>query len=72
MLDGQTGYVRLEEFGPKAADEVGKAMRQLQSQKARQFILDLRGNPGGIVTEAVDLAAKFLPAKTLVFSTRGR
>jgi carboxyl-terminal processing protease len=72
MVDPQTGYVRLEEFGPKAADEVAKAIRQLKSQKARQLILDLRGNPGGIVNEAVDLAAEFLPAKTLVFSTRGR
>jgi carboxyl-terminal processing protease len=72
MVDAQTGYVRLEEFGPKAADEVGDAVRRLRSSKARQIILDLRGNPGGIVTEAVDLAAQFLPAKTLVFSTRGR
>jgi carboxyl-terminal processing protease len=72
MVDAQTGYVRLGEFGPKAADEVGDAVRRLKSAKARQIVLDLRGNPGGIVTEAVDLAAQFLPAKTLVFSTRGR
>jgi len=72
LLDPQTGYIRLDEFGPKAADEVARAMRQLKSQKARQFIIDLRGNPGGIVTEAVDLASEFLPGKTLVFSTRGR
>ena len=72
MLNGETGYVRLDGFGPEAADEVTKAVRKLRSDKARQFILDLRGNPGGIVTEAVDLAAEFLPAKTLVFTTRGR
>jgi carboxyl-terminal processing protease len=72
MLNGETGYVRLDGFGPEAADEVTKAVRRLRSDKARQLILDLRGNPGGIVTEAVDLAAEFLPAKTLVFTTRGR
>jgi carboxyl-terminal processing protease len=72
MLDAQTGYVRLDEFGPKAAQELAKAVRQLQSARARQLVLDLRGNPGGLVTEAVDIAAQFLPAKTLVFSTRGR
>jgi carboxyl-terminal processing protease len=72
MLPGQTGYVRLDQFGEKGAEEVRKAVRQLRSNKARQLILDLRGNPGGIVTEAVDLAAEFLPSKTLVFSTRGR
>jgi carboxyl-terminal processing protease len=72
MVDAQTGYVLLDEFRPKAADEVAKAIRELKSSKARQIILDLRGNPGGIVTEAVDLAAQFLPARTLVFSTHGR
>jgi carboxyl-terminal processing protease len=72
MVDAQTGYIRLEEFGPSGAEEVRKAVRQLRSSKARQLILDLRGNPGGIVTEAVDLAAEFLPAKTVVFTTRGR
>jgi len=72
MVDAATGYVRLEEFGPEAASEVAKAIRQLKGSKARQLILDLRGNPGGLVTEAVDLAAEFLPGKTLVFSTKGR
>ena len=68
----QTGYVRLEQFGPDAADQVAKAIRQLKSSKAKQVVLDLRGNPGGLVTEAVDLAAMFLPGNTLVLTTRGR
>jgi carboxyl-terminal processing protease len=72
MVNATTGYVRLEQFGPEAASEVGKAIRQLKGSKARQLILDLRGNPGGLVTEAVELAAEFLPGKTLVFSTKGR
>ena len=72
MVTPETGYVRLDEFGETGAEEVRKAVRQLRSAKARQLILDLRGNPGGIVTEAVDLAAEFLPDKALVFSTRGR
>ncbi len=72
MVDPQTGYVRLEQFGPDAADQVAKAIRQLKSSKAKQVVLDLRGNPGGLVTEAVDLAAMFLPGNTLVLTTRGR
>lgn len=72
MVDQQTGYIRLNGFGESGAEEVRKAVRQLRSGKARQLILDLRGNPGGIVTEAVELAAEFLPAKTLIFTTRGR
>ena len=72
MVSPETGYVRLDDFGETGANEVEKAVRQLRSSKARQIILDLRGNPGGIVTEAVDLAAEFLPSKTLVFTTHGR
>jgi carboxyl-terminal processing protease len=72
LVAPQTGYVRLNEFGETGAEEVRKAVRQLRASKASQLILDLRGNPGGIVTEAVDIAAEFLPDKALVFTTRGR
>ena len=72
MLDSMTGYVRLEEFGSKAADEVEDAIRQLQKKKARQVILDLRANPGGIVDESVEIASMFLPKGTLVFRAEGR
>lgn len=72
MVDAQTGYVRLEEFSEKSADAVAGAIGKLTGQHARQVILDLRGNPGGIVTQAVEVASEFLPSRTLVFSTRGR
>jgi carboxyl-terminal processing protease len=72
MVDSQTGYVKLDEFSEKSADDVANAINRLKGQHARQLILDLRGNPGGIVTQAVALASQFLPANTLVFSTRGR
>jgi carboxyl-terminal processing protease len=72
MLDPTTGYVKLGEFGAKSAEEVRDAVNRLRGQKARRLILDLRGNPGGIVTEAVAMASQFLPANSLVFSTKGR
>jgi carboxyl-terminal processing protease len=72
MLDATTGYVKLGEFGVKSADEVHDAVKALRGQKATRLILDLRGNPGGIVTEAIAMASQFLPANSLVFSTRGR
>jgi carboxyl-terminal processing protease len=72
MLDANTGYLRLGEFGEKSAAEVRDAIRKLRSSKASQLVLDLRGNPGGIVTEAVTMASAFLPGSTLVFSTKGR
>ncbi len=72
MLDSATGLVRLEEFGPKAAEEVRDAVKKLQRQGARQVILDLRSNPGGLTDQAVDVASEFLPKGAVVFRTRGR
>src|SRR3989441_449151 len=67
-----TGYLRLAWFGPKAGDEVNDALQRLTRQGARQVILDLRNNPGGIVDAAVDIAAAFLPRGAVVFRTKGR
>jgi carboxyl-terminal processing protease len=72
MLDSITGYVRLLEFGERATGELRDALRQLRGKHARQLIRDLRGNPGGIVTEAVDIAGLFLEKGAIVFRTRGR
>jgi len=72
MADSVTGYLRLAWFGPKAGDEVNDALQRLTRQGARQVILDLRNNPGGIVDAAVDIAAAFLPRGAVVFRTKGR
>ncbi|HET7790513.1 MAG TPA: S41 family peptidase [Gemmatimonadales bacterium] len=72
MADSITGYVRLEEFGETAAPELHDALKKLKGQGARQVILDLRGNPGGLVYQAVDVAAEFFPKNTVVFQSRGR
>jgi carboxyl-terminal processing protease len=72
MLDSITGFVRLEEFGENAGREVHDALDHLKDAHMRRAILDLRGNPGGIVTSAVDVAAEFFPRGTLVFRTVGR
>ena len=72
MLDPTTGYVRLHEFGEKSASEVRDAVKTLRGEKANRIVLDLRGNPGGIVTEAVAMASEFLPNNSVVFSTKGR
>ncbi|MGH7524850.1 MAG: S41 family peptidase, partial [Gemmatimonadales bacterium] len=72
MVDAGTGYLKLAEFGEKSADDVHNAVKRLRGEKATRLIIDLRGNPGGIVTEAVAMASEFLPANSLVFSTKGR
>lgn len=66
------GYVRLTQFGEKTADELSSALKKLKSQDIHGFILDLRGNPGGLLDQAVEVCEKFLPRGQLVVSTEGR
>jgi carboxyl-terminal processing protease len=72
MVDPATALVRLESFGPNAAREVRDAIKRLRGDGAVQAILDLRGNPGGEIAAAVDVASEFFPVNTLLFRTRGR
>ncbi len=67
-----TGYIRLAEFGEHAADEVKHALGDVVHHGAKQVILDLRRNPGGVVEASVEVASLFFPKHTLVFRTRGR
>jgi carboxyl-terminal processing protease len=66
------GYVRLIQFNEPTADELGKALDELQKQGMQALILDLRNNPGGLLNSAVDVCAQFLPPNTKVVSTQGR
>jgi carboxyl-terminal processing protease len=65
-------YVRLIQFNEPTADELSKALDQLQKQGMQALILDLRNNPGGLLNSAVDVCAQFLPPNTKVVSTQGR
>ena len=66
------GYVRLIQFNEPTADELSKALDQLQRDGMQALILDLRNNPGGLLNSAVDVCAQFLPPNTKVVSTQGR
>jgi carboxyl-terminal processing protease len=66
------GYIRITEFGDKTGMELEFALDKLKSQGMKALILDLRGNPGGLLDEAVDVCQKFLPRGQLVVSTEGR
>jgi carboxyl-terminal processing protease len=68
----KVGYVRLIQFNEPTADELGKALDDLQKQGMQALILDLRNNPGGLLNSAVDVCAQFLPPNTKVVSTQGR
>jgi carboxyl-terminal processing protease len=66
------GYIRLIQFNEPTADELSKALDDLQKQGMQALILDLRNNPGGLLNSAVDVCAEFLPPNTKVVSTQGR
>jgi carboxyl-terminal processing protease len=66
------GYVRLIQFNEPTADELSKALDELQKQGMQALILDLRNNPGGLLNSAVDVCGQFLPPNTKVVSTQGR
>jgi carboxyl-terminal processing protease len=66
------GYVRLVQFNEPTADELAKALDELQKQGLQALVLDLRNNPGGLLNSAVDVCAQFLPPATKVVSTQGR
>jgi carboxyl-terminal processing protease len=70
-IDG-TGYIPLSQFGETASDEVGKAIAQLKQQGAKAFVLDLRGNGGGLLDEAVEISDLFLPTGAKVVTQRER
>lgn len=73
FVEDGIGYIRLERFSRTAGDDVRNAVKDLRSNgEIKSLILDLRGNPGGLLDVAVDVASKVLPESSLVVSTRGR
>ncbi len=72
MVDEKTGYVVLRKFNNKASAETISAIRALKNQGATQLILDLRGNPGGLLNEAVNVTNIFVPQNQLVVTTKSK
>jgi carboxyl-terminal processing protease len=67
MLANQIAYLRLSIFSEAADAQVKAALTELMKNNPKGLILDLRGNPGGLVTAAVDVASQFFPENTLLF-----
>jgi carboxyl-terminal processing protease len=72
MIDAQTGYLRLSDFGENTDAELGRALRDLKGKGMRRLVFDLRGNPGGALDQAIRVANRFLPRGDLIVYTRGR
>ena len=67
------GYIKLERFSRQAGEEVRLAIKELKlTGSIEGLVLDVRGNPGGLLDAAVDVVSKFVPKGTLVVSTKGR
>jgi carboxyl-terminal processing protease len=72
MVNDSTGYIRLTNFTVDASKEVRNAVTDLKSQHARSLILDLRGNPGGLLNEAISIVNVFVRKGQEVVSTHGK
>ncbi|MBR0298649.1 MAG: S41 family peptidase [Bacteroidales bacterium] len=72
MLDGETGYVLQTGFTENVSRQIREAFLDLKSKGMKRFILDLRGNGGGLLGEAVNIVSLFVPTGSLVVSQMGR
>lgn len=72
MLDDKTGYIRIKNFGENTYPELLVALAQLGQQGFQNLTIDLRGNTGGYLASAVQIANEFLPKNSLIVYTEGR
>lgn len=72
MVDDNIGYIRLSNFTNNAGKEAKEALNELKKQNAHGIILDLRGNPGGLLIESVNVANLFINQNQEIVSTHGK
>lgn len=71
MIDNVTGYIHLNKFSGTTYEEFMRALETLQGKGMKKLVFDLRGNGGGILGEAVDIADEFLSGEKLIVYTQG-
>lgn len=72
MIDDKTGYVSVSRFSESTFDELYNALKDLDSKGMKQLLLDLRGNPGGYLNQAVQIADLFIDGNKKIVYTSGR
>jgi carboxyl-terminal processing protease len=72
LIEDHIGYIRLTQFNEPTAEDLKKELKKLIDQKMKALVLDLRGNPGGLLTAAAGVAELFLPRGDLIVFTKGR
>ena len=72
MVDANTAYIKLQDFGENTDRDLKRALRDLKTKGMRRLVLDIRGNPGGPLDQAIKVANEFLPKGRKIVSTHGR
>jgi carboxyl-terminal processing protease len=72
MIDNKTGYIKVNRFAANTYEEFKKAMNTLKGQGMQQLVLDLRGNPGGYMDRATNMADEFIAGNKLIVYTDGK
>lgn len=72
MIDDKTGYIVLAKFNAKASKQTKAALVELKGQGAEKIVLDLRGNPGGLLSEAINVTNLFVPKGELIVTTKSK
>lgn len=72
MIDAKTGYIVLSRFNEKASSQTKSAIQDLKGRGAERLVLDLRGNPGGLLSEAINVTNLFVPKGQLIVTTKSK
>lgn len=72
MLDKEIGYIRISRFAATTYEEYLNAFHKLKQEGMKKLVLDLRGNPGGYLTAAINLSDEFLPKNKMIVYTQGK
>jgi carboxyl-terminal processing protease len=72
MLSNGVGYIRLSNFSERSREEIDAALAKVEKENPKGLILDLRYNPGGLLSQAVEVSEEFAPRGKKIVYTRGR
>jgi len=72
ILEDNIGYIKIAEFREKSSQDLGKALEALDKKGLKALIIDVRHNPGGLLSSAIDISSRFIPDGKVIVSTKSR